>query len=306
MLDRALPGWAIDLCRDGVDPDRLRQKGDRAVFSTLVSIAMSAQARGWGDVELEALILDDQRSNLGNQVRLRGGKHPRSRAQIAKLMRDAWNRAWEHRTSETQWSPDQAAEEVARRAAHAVNIAADADNDLHQVDRDVLHYIATQAKHRGSTRVTLPRRALQQAVGAGERTVRNSLGRLIAARHLDLVERGRPRGTTATSKARANVYALPAAPLLVPVNGLVGPPALSSGTPTPETAGTPALSSGTPDMEAEMIEITSQPDGTVTVRGSHISPEVILAALQRGMVTHQQATGAAPSTNVVPIRRKPA
>lgn len=55
-----------------------------------------------------------------------------------------------------------------------------------------------------------------------------------------------------------------------------------------------------------MIEITSQPDGTVTVRGSHISPEVILAALQRGMVTHQQATGAAPSTNVVPIRRKPA
>jgi hypothetical protein len=43
---RALPGYMIDLIRDGVRWSKLRAGGDRAVFTALVRTAASAQQRG--------------------------------------------------------------------------------------------------------------------------------------------------------------------------------------------------------------------------------------------------------------------
>lgn len=247
----ALPGWAIDLIRDGVPAAELKARGGGAVWSSLVRTAMSAQNHGWGVVDWEFQILEDG-NNLGRQVSSKDGKRRRTRKWIAKQLDDAWETAWERTSSEAAWTPEQVAEEVERRAAAASITAADPDVDLSDTDRAVLAYAAEQHRARGMTRVALPWRAVQEATGLGERATKNALRRLTNRGLLNLDIRG--RSDPDPKKRRAHLFALPdaatfaarVASYLCRGTRPMGPPAQTYGTPSSLAAGTPAQTYGTP------------------------------------------------------------
>jgi len=82
-MDRALPGRYIDLIRDGVSSAQLKRSGRQAIWSALVSTAMSAQMRGWDEVEWTYLVLDPK-SYLGYQARSKGKDRTLPATQAAK------------------------------------------------------------------------------------------------------------------------------------------------------------------------------------------------------------------------------
>ena len=98
-MNRALPARMIDKIRDGVPPPEMAKRGDRAVFTALVSTAASAQMRGWDLWEWESLVLEPK-SHLGTQLRLKGGKRARTPMVVHKTLGDAWEKAWEWRTDQ--------------------------------------------------------------------------------------------------------------------------------------------------------------------------------------------------------------
>src|SRR4051794_25736272 len=86
---RALPGRTIDLIRSGVPPSELRAKGDRAVYRGLVGTAASALQHGHDYAEWAALVTE-ARSNLGRQLRLKGGTKERPQRNVERTLRGAW------------------------------------------------------------------------------------------------------------------------------------------------------------------------------------------------------------------------
>ena len=174
--DRALPGWAIDMIRDGVPSADLRASGNRAVWRALVSTALSAQVRGWASGEWECLVLEPA-SRLGGQVRLRDRHKARTDKAVAKMLTDAWDRAWEYRTENPTWDRDQVQAEAAERAAAVLVAVADADADLSDRERAVLAYAARQTQERGMLRVALPWRAVMAATSLTEKVAKRTRAR---------------------------------------------------------------------------------------------------------------------------------
>lgn len=174
-MNRALPGWAIDLIRDGVPGPGLRRGGGKAVWRALVQTASSAQIRGWGIVEWEFLVLA-KASHLGRQVALKDGRRERTGCQVDKTLFDAWNQAWEWRTMQPEtWDRDTVRKVAHRRAAQMRDLASDGDVKLTDQERAVLVFVAEQAVTRGLTRLALPRVALMEGTGLTERQVRRAV-----------------------------------------------------------------------------------------------------------------------------------
>lgn len=209
--DRALPGWAIDVIRDGVPSADLRASGSRAVWRALVSTAMSAQVRGHDSGEWECLVLEPA-SRLGGQVRLKDRHKARTDKDVAKMLTDAWDRAWEYRTENPTWDRDQVQAEAAERAAAVLAAVADADADLSDRERAVLTYAAQQTQERGMLRVALPWRAVMAATNLTEKVAKRTLADLQqrGLLHLDV------RGYAGATKRKANLYSLPAPDALSP------------------------------------------------------------------------------------------
>ena len=262
--DRALPGWAIDLIRDGVTSADLKERGDRAVWSALLRIAHTAQIRGWGVVEWEAQILED-RNVLARQLRTKRDGRPKPARTVDKTLSKAWDAAWEHRTSRPTMDREQVAEAARQRAATARDVAADADNDLRESERDVLAHIAAETEERGLLRIACPWRTVADAVDLGERATKNALRDLVRRGCLVLVERGRPGGPSAKGRGKANLYGLPEAqpPHMCRGTRPVGPQTHTCGTSADPTHGAPTHTCGTPsqpsthhDRETDMVQIT--------------------------------------------------
>ena len=124
LVHRALPGWCVDLVRDGVHPADLN---DRAVWAALGRTALSAQECGLGWIDWEYL-LDVSTSRLARQAQQRHGK-PRSQRAVRQSYEAAWERAWERRTQQPAWDHQQIATEAETRAAAATSLAANPDAD---------------------------------------------------------------------------------------------------------------------------------------------------------------------------------
>jgi hypothetical protein len=89
---RALPGYMIDLIRDGLSRSKLRAGGDRAVFNALVRTAGSARQRGHTYPQWAELI-SQVRSALGRQARQTSRGKERSRAAYERMLQRAWDKA---------------------------------------------------------------------------------------------------------------------------------------------------------------------------------------------------------------------
>ncbi len=234
-LDRALPGPMIDLIRDGVAPQQLTAAGAKAVYKAVWRTAASACQRGWDQWEWEELLFQPQ-SRLGQQVKLRDGGTPLSAARVRATLDRVWDQA-------TAWANEQeppaTRQELLLRARPNLTAARrkleDPEASLTDADRRVLAFACSEIERRGLERVTLPWRAVRDATGLGERTVKNSLRRLVSSRHLLIAVVGRSGSGTGR---RATIYRLPDVP--VPEVGSMGPAAELYGTPALMVVGTPA------------------------------------------------------------------
>ncbi|WP_345037397.1 hypothetical protein [Georgenia daeguensis] len=290
----ALPGRMVDLIRDGVPPADLRAKGDRAVWAALVKTAASSQQRGHTYAEWAAIVTD-AKSALGRQASIRAGRDKvKSPAAREKTLRSAWDAA-------ARWLKDAPAsftrETVLAHVAAVRGWAGDADADLDDHERMVLIAACDVAERNGTTRPAMPRRAVSEATGLGERTVRTTLAALDDRGILRLEVPGRGG---AEGKRRAGLYQLPTADVMADAylyreTRSMGHPAQVYGTPRDASAGTPAQVYGTPDTEGTTTMVTL----TLTAA----DPEQLalaLAAITRDPGV-QVITSASDDSNVVEL-----
>lgn len=265
-MNRALPSWAIDLIRDGVPRKDLAAKsGDKALWSALYRLALSAHQRGWDAMELEAAVFDSA-STLGFQLRTKDGTRPRSDKQIRSLLKKTWDRAvtWlsEQNAPTTRRS---LAEDITRRAADARVIAGNPDAPLLDGDRAVLTFAADEMTRRHMTKVALPWRAISAATGLKQRTVQKSLARLVDANVLVKLAAGtvavKSEVTGQLVPGRAAIYGVlprPGHPYLCPENGAYG---TSLGPPSDKASRDPLKSGsvmGPPDAAPVTFTVTAE------------------------------------------------
>ena len=269
----SLPAVMIDLIREGVSTSELKTSGDRAVFKALVSTAASALQRGWSFAEWSAEV---QRggSKLGEQCRIDSRMKSRSGPDVLRQLQNAWDRAdaWVARQPARLTDAD-----IATRISEVRSWLAHPGTTLPDAERHVLGFACDVAETNNTTRPTLPRRAVQQATGLGERATRETLRRLDEAGLLKIGLRGRP--ALDETRRRAAAYQLPdrdrMTAYLYRKARSVGPPTPDLWDPHPTTVGTPRQTYGTPTEPKEtstMIRI-ELPDADTFARA--------LAALQR-------------------------
>lgn len=202
---RALPGRTIDLIRDGAPIDAIKNRGhDPAVWSTLVSTAMSAANRGWSGPDFVTLVLES-RSHLGAQASLKKGNN-RGRAQTTQLVYDAWDRAEENIRTSPAWTAEdlhQQAEQRQRRSARGLEAVS-----LTEAEDLVMRHVARRLADTGSLQRAISRQDFIDETGLGKTALETAQRRLMTRGLLVQVEKGAPGGPKA-GKRRAHVWALP-------------------------------------------------------------------------------------------------
>jgi hypothetical protein len=317
-VNRALPGWAVDVIYDGISESELQERGDRAVWAALRRTAMSAHVRGWPESEWSAYVLTAPR-RLGQQVRLHRGK-PRGPVEIDKQLRKAWTSAVTYLSARPAVM---AAEEVARRgterAAAALEVVADPAARMTEAERAVLadaarEILRLQQEGKNVDLAPMPRRGVARRTRLSERTARTALQRLTDRGLLQLAVPGR-RGAPGAMRgdgrpeALAGLYRIPdpvtlARLLYVPVNGSVGRGVQVSGTPTADPLGTPAQISGTPsqpDQSEEPAVVTL----TLTAPDAAALAAALAALRREGDVAMVVDTTATTKNNTMPDNVRP-
>ena len=203
---RALPGWAIDLIRDGVSREDFQERGQRAVWDALGRTALAAINVGHSRPDWEYEVTRPV-SKLGLQNRLKADGKERTTQAATKSLNSAWLRAEKYATESPAWTREIAREESHKRTSALRAAIADPDLPLTDSQRDLLQYAGDKAAKQGSVSVNLPRAATAAATGLGEKAVRIHLDRLVELGLLDLAERGRAR--TKSRPGLANSYRLP-------------------------------------------------------------------------------------------------
>lgn len=202
---RALPGRIVDLIRDGAPDDAIRSRGhDPAVWSALVSSAMSAANRGWTAPDFVALVLDP-RSRLGAQSSLKKGK-TRGRAQTAKLVHKAWESAEQNIQRSPAWTTS-----GLREAAHERQLQSAqrlAQEHLTRAEELVMRHVAQRLAETDSLQRAIARQDFIDGTGLGKTAVETAQRRLMSRGLLVQVEKGAPGGPKA-GRRRAHVWALP-------------------------------------------------------------------------------------------------
>lgn len=189
-MRRALPGWCVDLIRDGVRGVDLRKHGNGAVDRETNRICLSAMACEQTLPEIDALIFEI-RSNLATQLCWRRGK-PLSNADGRKRLHRIWARAAAYRASHrTPWTAEERTAEAVDRADALAKLTADRDADLHDADRAVIRYAVDRAREFELVRVPMPWRTIAATTGRPRRQIANALQRVDRIGLLRLAVRGR-------------------------------------------------------------------------------------------------------------------
>lgn len=171
---RALPGPIIDLIRDGVEHPG---KNTKKTYAAAVRTAMSAQQRGWGFPDWEALMMEPA-STLGLQMAIQ-------RAQYRRSLREAWEHAARRITESPPMTRDDA-----RDFLDDTEMALIEDRNLDFADRVVVQHVLDRGRELGTKRVALPWRQVSTETGLTEAVVKRVL-RTKARGYLELAERGR-------------------------------------------------------------------------------------------------------------------
>jgi len=204
---RALPGKWVDLVHDGVPEDDLRVRGhDPAVWSALVSVAMSAANHGWTESMFLDLVLDSRR-RLGHQAQLKNAK-PRGRKQTIDLLDKAWMQAQGNVRANPTYSSTDLQSVALRRIQAAIESLEVQASNLTQAEHLVIDFILDRLRESASLELAISRQAFIDGTGLGKTAVGTAQRGLQAKCLLVQVERGVPSGPKA-SRRRASVWALP-------------------------------------------------------------------------------------------------
>lgn len=198
---RGLPGWAIDLVRDGVPTEELKRRGRFAVRLALRQTAQAAINAGWPEVDWWTLVREP-RSELGAQAGTlldkRGRRKRATERELLKVRQTAWREAEEAVSGSAPYTSEQVRMLASQRAAAARLIVEDLDyrmangQPMLETDRAVLDYLADRAVDRGLTRVAESRRAIMGGTELGRTAVDKSLERLRSGGLIRLYRKGRP------------------------------------------------------------------------------------------------------------------
>jgi hypothetical protein len=192
---RALPGWAVDLARDGVPPRDLCRD---TIYRAVCRVALSAVNAGWTFPDFDGL-LAAHGSQLGNQLRSGGrGRPDRPRREVERALRSAWHSAERKAVATPAQRPIEQVK--AQVAAVRVLLAHDGYQPGRPTDPTLLAFWADSAERYTNTQPVLPARDVAAALDLSLGGASNALRAARADRLLTRVERG--------DRKRASRYAL--------------------------------------------------------------------------------------------------
>ena len=180
-LDHALPAKHLDRLRRGVPQDRLEPK---TVYNAFVSVAMSAQRRGWGEGEFVGHVTSETWSTVnGHKMR-----HPYGLwAQLCALSRrpyqdlaSAWEQAAANLRDDAMWTTEDVRSAAVETAwAWGDRLLAGVDR-LDPIDAKIIDYVIVWTEKRGRSEVTCPYRDVGDHAGISKTTAHRRMRRLTA------------------------------------------------------------------------------------------------------------------------------
>ena len=192
--NRALPGWAIELLVDGLPPYTPATR----IWSRVVGIAMSAQARGWHYQEfIDEVTKVERRTNKARQRRWTKHRlweqveaYCTSKQSPRHELDKAWVQAIENLNGDGFCTPEDLLNN-ALEAAFAWEERLTVGNDgLSDTEEMVMAYVIEQTLARKMSRVTCPCRAVGEYAGVPITTASDILRRLTERGFLNRFSKG--------------------------------------------------------------------------------------------------------------------
>ncbi|KUI26499.1 hypothetical protein AU195_05690 [Mycobacterium sp. IS-1496] len=210
-VHRALPTWAIDNLTFGV-PSQVSAK---TVWNAFVSIAMSAQRRGWSEVEfISEVTRCERRSGV---VGGRAFKHhvlwlqhtsfTRSDRHANQSLHRAWLQATDNLNGTELVTPEDLRAAAVEKAFEWHDRLSNRVDHLTDAEFKVMHYVVAETERRQMSRVTCPARAVAGHTGLSRMGALRTLKGL-STRGL-LVQHSPGRGGPREATRRAAIYCLP-------------------------------------------------------------------------------------------------
>jgi hypothetical protein len=192
----------VDIIRSGVPT---ADAGDhRIVWGTCVSIAMSAQRRGWSEAQFTNEVARLE-STLWVQLQTRKGRRTRSPLSAFKDLHKAWETAQANLRGIGIRSSHDVRDDALKRAIQWVDRLTDGVDGLPDDQTAVMFYVIAETQRRGMLRVTCPGRDVAEFAKLSHQTAVRSLKRLT---HKGLLVKHYPGRGGATATGRAAIYQL--------------------------------------------------------------------------------------------------
>jgi hypothetical protein len=208
--DRALPEWAIDLLMYGVPKYIPAPK----IWGKVVSIAMSAQARGWTSIQfVNEVSKTERRKNKVGQRRWTSHHlweqvlaYSRDSVDAFKELDKAWAAATDNLLSEGLRTPEDLIANAIERAWAWEDRLGEGTDNLSVAEASVMSYVIAEIKKRRMTRVTCPCRAVGEFAKIPHVSANRTLKSL--ANKGFLVQYSRGTWSESPSKRKAAIYGL--------------------------------------------------------------------------------------------------
>ncbi|ASQ87355.1 hypothetical protein CE197_18540 [Mycobacterium intracellulare subsp. chimaera] len=183
------------------------------VWGAFVSIAMSAQLRGWTHIQFTEEVTRQERRNIYGTRRWTRHKlwiqlddFSRDKPHAFKSLDSAWDQATANLTDSGMRTPEDLKTSAIKRAWQWTDrIAADTDG-FDDIDKRVMDYVITSVEERGLAHVTCPARAAAEHAKISAMTARRRLLNLAA--HGFLVQHSPGWYSADSSSRRAAIYSL--------------------------------------------------------------------------------------------------
>ncbi|WP_396912457.1 hypothetical protein [Mycolicibacterium sp.] len=200
VLERALPGWAVDAIRFGVNGDY------RQVWSKLVSIAMSAHLRGWTENQyIREIAYNDNR--LWTQMCTRSdGRRRRSDLAAVRELQKAWEQGVANANDVGSRTLADLRNDATELAFRWIDRLVENPDNLTPTEKSVLEYVISETNRRQMLKVTCPARDVAEFAKVPTMTAHRTLKALTAKGLLLKHSGGRQQGKH--GKGRAAIYGL--------------------------------------------------------------------------------------------------
>ena len=223
--NRALPQWVIDWLLLGMPKYASAAK----IWGRMVSIAMSAQARGWTQMEfINEVAKTERRKNAIGQKRLTEHKLwlqlkacSRDAGHALKQLDKAWAQGVEHRMNEGFRTAEDLIADAVERAYQWDDRLTEGKDGLLDTEMLVMSYVIAFIEKRQMTRVTCSVREIGEFTDLPKSTAYRALKSLTEKDFLVQVSRG--TSSKKPGNRRAAIYGL-GDPLNLRYGGRGGPP----------------------------------------------------------------------------------